>query len=417
MIKDPHRTGLSRRALLFAGASVAAAGTLGACSTAKPSVPSGSGASTPQSTTSAALTFTPPPQATNVDPLTDVSVTVSGGTLATVTLTNDDDKSFAGIMTPDRLTWKPGEPLGYSKTYTVTATGRDPQGRETTTSSTFHTLEPRNQTMPSLTTTGGTAIIAGNTYGVGMVVVAHFDEPIRDRKAAQRTLTVRTNPPVPGEWMWVDDQNAHWRPEKYYRPGTRVDVAASVYGVALGDGLYGQDDVSTSFQIGPEHISIADDITKMVTVYNDGKLVRTMPTSMGMGGSEVVNGQTFTFWTQRGIYTVLDKSNPVIMDSSTYGLPINSRLGYRETIYYATRISNDGIYLHQLESTIWAQGNTDTSHGCLNLNPANAQWFYDFSQTGDVVEVRNTGGQPLTQSQNGDWSVPWSTWLAGSALR
>ena len=63
------------------------------------------------------------------------------------------------------------------------------------------------------------------------------------------------------------------------------------------------------------------------------------------------------------------------------------------TIRYATRISADGIYLHQLNETVWAQGNTDTSHGCLNLNGDNAQWFYNFSVPGDVVEVRNTGGR------------------------
>jgi lipoprotein-anchoring transpeptidase ErfK/SrfK len=137
---------------------------------------------------------------------------------------------------------------------------------------------------------------------------------------------------------------------------------------------------------------------------------------MGMGGSETVGGQTLTFWTQPGVYTVLDKANPVIMDSSTYGLPVNSRLGYKESINYATRISNDGIYLHELEDTVWAQGNTNVSHGCLNLSRANASWFYDFSVPGDVVEVRDTGGAPLQQWQNGDWSVPWSEWLAGSAL-
>jgi hypothetical protein len=67
------------------------------------------------------------------------------------------------------------------------------------------------------------------------------------------------------------------------------------------------------------------------------------------------------------------------MDSSTFGLPKNSRLGYRETINYATRISG-------------------------------------FSVPGDVVEVRNTGGPPLALDQNGDWTVPWDQWRKGSAL-
>jgi L,D-transpeptidase catalytic domain len=130
-------------------------------------------------------------------------------------------------------------------------------------------------------------------------------------------------------------------------------------------------------------------------VYENGVLVRTMPTSMGMGGTQTIGGRTLSFWTPPGIYTVMDKANPVIMDSSTFGLPINSQLGYRVTIPYATRISTDGIYLHQLNATVWAQGNTDTSHGCLNLNGDNATWFFNFSLPGDVVEVRNTGGASL----------------------
>jgi lipoprotein-anchoring transpeptidase ErfK/SrfK len=103
------------------------------------------------------------------------------------------------------------------------------------------------------------------------------------------------------------------------------------------------------------------------------------------------------------------------MDSATFGLPQNSRLGYRETINYATKISVDGIYLHELDTTVWAQGNTDTSHGCLNLNADNAKWFYDFSVAGDVVEIRNTGGPPLKLSQGGDWTVPWDQWRSGTA--
>jgi lipoprotein-anchoring transpeptidase ErfK/SrfK len=257
----------------------------------------------------------------------------------------------------------------------------------------------------------------GAKYGVGMVIVARFDEPITDKASAERRLKVTTNPPVFGAWNWIDDQTAHWRPEKYYAPGTQVTVNADIYGARLGDGLYGAEDEKVSFTIGDSHISIADDKTKQVSVFENGKLVRTMPTSMGMGGTETIGDTTLSFWTPRGIYTVMDKANPVIMDSSTFGLPVNSRLGYKETIPYATRISTDGIYLHQLNATVWAQGNTNTSHGCLNLNSENAKWFFDFAVPGDIVEVRNTGGEPLTLKHNGDWSVPWGQWIQGSALR
>ena len=125
-----------------------------------------------------------------------------------------------------------------------------------------------------------------------------------------------------------------------------------------------------TFTIGASHVSIADDATKQVSVYDGGALVRTMPTSMGRGGSEKVGNTTISFWTQPGVYTVMDKSNPVVMDSSTFGLPINSHLGYKESIPYAVRISTDGVYLHELDATVPEQGHTDTSHGCLNLNRA-----------------------------------------------
>ncbi|WP_253851696.1 Ig-like domain-containing protein [Mycobacterium sp. 1423905.2] len=365
----------------------------------------------------AQVSITPGPNAHDVQPVTPVEVKAQTGTLAEVKMVNDVGKSVDGVMTPDNTVWKPTVPLGYGRTYTLTVISRGPSGVDATQVSSFSTLRPSNQTKVSFTMTSEAALHEGGTYGVGTVVVAHFDEEIADRAAAERQLQVTTNPPVQGSWFWVDNQNAHWRPEHYYAPGTTVTAEAKIYGIGMGNGLFGQEDTRVSFRIGDAHVSIADDATKMVSVFNNGALVRTMPTSMGMGGTETVGGKTLSFWTPPGVYTVLDKGNPVIMDSSTFGLPKNSRLGYREVINYATRISIDGIYLHQLDSTVWAQGHTDTSHGCLNLNADNAKWFYDFSVPGDVVEVRNSGGPPLALAQNGDWTLSWDQWRKGSALQ
>ena len=149
-------------------------------------------------------------------------------------------------------------------------------------------MRPSNQTKVSLTTTSEAVLKEGGTYGVGTVVVAHFDEQIADRAAAERQLTVTTSPAVSGSWFWVDGQTAHWRPEHYYAPGTTVTVDAKIYGISLGNGLFGQEDSRVSFRIGNAHISIADDATKLVSVFDNGALVRTMPTSMGMGGTQTV---------------------------------------------------------------------------------------------------------------------------------
>ena len=363
------------------------------------------------------LSLSPPAGARDVVPTGAAWVAAHSGTLTDVRLVNEEGRTVAGAMTPDATAWRPAEPLGYGRTYTLTATGRGTDTTTATRTTRFSTVVPQTQTGVTLATTSGAELRDGATYGVGTVIVARFDSAIVDRGAAERRMQVTTNPPVEGSWSWINDQKAHWRPREYFPPSTAVRVAAGIYGAELGAGLYGEEDRTVGFTIGPSHVTVADDVTKQVSVYDNGVLVRTMPTSMGRGGTETVGGKTIAFWTQSGVYTVLDKANPVLMDSSTYGLPVDSASGYRISVPYATRISPDGIYLHEREATVWAQGNTNVSAGCLNLSAEDARWFYEFSQPGDVVEIRNTGGKPLEQWQNGDWSVPWRDWLQGSALR
>jgi lipoprotein-anchoring transpeptidase ErfK/SrfK len=357
-----------------------------------------------------------PAHATSYNPTAPVTVSATGGRLESVTLVNPEGKHVPGAISGGR--WQASEVLGYGRTYRVTAVAVNADGVKTVKKSSFTTLTPNNMTLPYFDTVYGSAIIDKGTYGVGMIPVVHFDEAIPDRAAAERTLQVTTTPHVDGSWYWADDQDVHWRPESFYTPGTTVAITAKVYGKDLGNGLYGQSDESISFKIGPKRVSIADASTHQVKVYFGDKLVRTMPTSMGRGGTVPgKNGQTIYLWTMPGTYTVINHENPAVMSSDSYGLPANSPLGYApEKVPWATKISTDGIYLHELDATVWAQGHENLSHGCLNLNYDNARWFYEHSTVGDVVKVVHSGGPEIQQWQGGDWSVPWSAWQAGSAL-
>ena len=362
--------------------------------------------------------ITLPSKVSNVSPATPVTVTVASGTIDDVSLVNPDGYHVKGAKTDDGTSWTTSEVLGYGKAYklTVHATGTD--GTDATKKATITTVTPANFTMPYINTTGGGSLNSGGTFGVGIIPVVHFDEPITDKAAAERHLEVVTSPQVDGAWNWLDAQNVQYRPKDYWKTGTKVTIRAKVYGVNLGDGLYGQSDVAVSFKIGRRLIAIADDTTHQVYVHVNGKTVRTMPTSMGEHlYVDGLNGQKVSLWTMQGTYTVIGHEDPAIMSSESFGLPANSPYGYApEKVYKATKISTDGIYLHSAPWSLNQQGNSDVSHGCLNLSPENATWFYEHSMLGDVVVVKNPGAPKIEIWQNGSWSVPWSTWKKGSAL-
>ncbi|OBA78529.1 hypothetical protein A9W99_22870 [Mycobacterium sp. 1164966.3] len=328
-----------------------------------------------------------------------VTVTVADGVLASVTMVNDNGRSVAGQVSPDGLRWSTTEQLGYNRHYTLNVKAHGLGGTASRQMS-FATSSPEHLTMPYVNPSDGEVV------GIGQPVAIRFDENIANRMAAQKAITITANPPVEGAFYWLNNREVRWRPEHYWKPGTTVDVAVNTYGVDLGDGMFGEDNVKTHFTIGDEVIATADDNTKMVTVRINGEVVKTMPTSMGKNSTPTANG----------IYIVGGRFKHIIMDSSTYGVPVNSPNGYRTDVDWATQISYSGIFVHSAPWSVGAQGNTNTSHGCLNVSPSNAVWFYEHVKRGDIVEVVNTVGGTLPGTDGlGDWNIPWSQWKAGNA--
>jgi lipoprotein-anchoring transpeptidase ErfK/SrfK len=328
-----------------------------------------------------------------------VTVTAGDGVLGAVSMTNEDGTPVAGQLTPDGLTWATSEPLGYNKQYTLTAEALG-LGGATSRQMTFETHSPENLTMPYVVPSEGEVV------GIGQPVAIRFDENIPNRLAAERAITVKTNPPVEGAFYWLNNREVRWRPAAYWKPGTTVDVAVNTYGVDLGDGLFGQENVTTHFTIGDAVITRVDDNTKTLTVTRNGEVIKTMPVSMGKDRTP----------TNNGAYIVGDKFSHLVMDSSTYGVPVNSPDGYRTEVDWATQISYSGIYVHAAPWSVGSQGESNVSHGCINVSTSNGQWFFDNSKRGDVVEIANTVGSVLPGTDGlGDWNIPWPQWKAGNA--
>ncbi len=328
-----------------------------------------------------------------------VTVTAEDGVLGAVSMVRPDGEPVEGKLSPDGLTWSTTEPLGYNKQYTLTAEALGLSGTARQ-HMTFKTHSPDNLTSAYLLPNDGEVV------GVGQPVAIRFDENIPNRLAAQRAIKITTNPPVEGAFYWLNNRELRWRPENYWKPGTQVDVAVNIYGVDMGNGLFGQEDAKTHISIGDEVIATADDNTKTVTVRRNGEVVREMPTSMGKNSTP----------TNNGVYIVGDRFTHIIMDSSTYGVPVNSPNGYRTDVDWATQISYSGIFVHSAPWSVGAQGNTNTSHGCLNVSPSNAIWFYNNTKRGDIVEIVNTVGGTLPGTEGlGDWNIPWEQWKAGNA--
>jgi lipoprotein-anchoring transpeptidase ErfK/SrfK len=345
----------------------------------------------------ATLAVVPAADAAAVAPGDPVKVTATGGTIASVSVAGSGG-AVKGTLNADKTVWTSTDKLGFGARYTVSAVAANADGQKTTETSAFTTARAAKTIFPAVSP------LAGTTVGVGMPVRVYFDNPVTDRKAALARMKVTTSVPTVGAWRWFSATEVHWRPKTYWKAGTKVALDTDLRGVSLGPGTYGSvnADRHIAFTIGASHVSIADARTHRMKVWINGKLTKNFPASLG----KEVSGR----YTHNGVHVVTDKKASMTMDSTTFGLALDAG-GYRVPVKFATRISNGGEFVHSAPWSVAQQGSENVSHGCVNLSPANAQWFYGISQPGDVVQVTGTP-VPLTGKDTDipDWTIPWSQW-------
>ncbi|RSM80445.1 hypothetical protein DMH04_29920 [Kibdelosporangium aridum] len=345
-----------------------------------------------------AMSITPADKAADIAPGDPISVTAADGKLTQVNVTNQDGKAVSGALTPDGMKWESTEPLGYSKTYTITAAGTGTDGKPANMTSSFTTVKPGRQI--------GLSMIPqdGQTVGVGQPLAFYFSSNVADKAAAEKALKITAEPATEGAFHWFRDNEVHWRPKEYWKSGTKITVNAAIYGKSLGPGVFGKEDRKAAITIGNKVVAVADGATKQMTVSVNDEVVKTIPISMGKPKHETPNG----------VYTVMTEQQNYTMDSGTYGVPADSPGGYRTKVAVASRLSNSGIFYHSAPWSLKQQGNSNVSHGCINMSTENARWMQEIGSKGDIFEVRNSGGKAL-QAWDGlsDWQLPWEEYQKG----
>ncbi|GAA2805408.1 L,D-transpeptidase [Streptomyces showdoensis] len=352
------------------------------------------------------IAFNPPAEGKKADPEKPLEITVKGddGRINDVTALDESGHHLAGELTADGRRWRSTAALAAGARYTVQVATEDEDGAPGARTFTFETAPAKR----ALTAAFGPE---AGTYGVGQPITAELSLPVKDKAAraiVERALKVRSTPSVEGSWYWVDDKKLHFRPKEYWPTGAVVTVTGNLAGLKVGDKLYGGDSKPLKLTIGDRIEAVADADSHYMTVRRNGEVINTIPVTTGKPG----------FSTRNGIKVVLGKEYYVRMRGTSIGISEGSSDSYDLPVYYATRVTWSGEYVHAAPWSVGSQGVENVSHGCVGMSTGNAAWFYENVRPGDIVRVVNSEGEMMDTFGNGfgDWNLDWDKWRKGSAL-
>ncbi len=385
-------------AVLVAGGSFGAYSLIGSSSSGHGGgdATNAASAGTTPTTQGIAITVQPPDGATGVAPGTAITVAALMGQLSSVTVTGSDGSTIAGAVSADGTSWQSTGTVALKTNYTVTADGSLPDGSRANEQVThFESLVPAATLGYSISPSSGT------TVGVGEPVSVRFNHPVpvADQSAILALMHVTESMPVASGWYWFGNEELHLRPQVYWPTGEQVSVTANLNQYDAGNGMWATSNASTSFTVGPAHISTANITTDVMTVTSNGMVVATYPISAGRS----------IYPTMNGIHIDLYRQQEVHMVSSTVGIPVNSPNGYDENVFWTVNISDGGEFVHAAPWSMASQGHANVSHGCINISTANAMSFFNFSRIGDVIAVTGSPRPPsLSDHGTMDWNEPWA---------
>ncbi|MFC7382893.1 L,D-transpeptidase [Sphaerisporangium rhizosphaerae] len=342
-----------------------------------------------------------------VAPELPVMVGAVNGALRSVTVRGKAGNTLvAGVLSADHTQWRSKRGTAPGETYQVTVVAVGPSGATKQVTSEFSTQKATqtfavDKILPNKD-------ITGLTVGVGMPIMLTFTHGITDRVSVERNLMVQSSKPVEGAWHWFDDKSVSFRPKKWWPAHTKVKLVAQLAGVRGAPGMYGAQDYVREFEVGRAQISHADTVSHQMTVKRDGEVIRTVPLSAGDGGQ-------WNHYTTNGVHLAMSREDVTTMTSPDAGP--GSAGYYSLTVYDTVRISDTGEYVHGAPWSVGSQGNSNVSHGCINVSPSNAKWFKEVTLIGDPIIVSGTPRQLDPGNGWGHWQESWPQWLRWSGLR
>ncbi|MFF9090296.1 Ig-like domain-containing protein [Streptomyces sp. NPDC014991] len=348
----------------------------------------------------AAVSIAPRSGATGVDTSGALKVAVAKGRLTRVTVKDAKGGEIAGAITAGGASWTPSTHLAAATKYTVHAVAKDSEGREAAEDATFTTLTPKNTFVGDFTPEDG------STVGVGMPFSIRFTRGITRADAVEKAIRIRTEPAVDVEGHWFGNDRLDFRPEAYWKSGTKVTVDLDLDGVEGRDGVYGKQHKTVKFTIGRNQVSVVDAKKHTMRVTQDGRTVRTLPVTTGKAGYETWNGRM----------VMSEKLSVTRMNGETVGYGGEYDI---KDVPHAIRLTTSGTFIH---GNYWgggAFGHYNASHGCVGLRDVRggydgsvpAAWFFNHSIVGDVVVVKNSHDRTVDPANglNG-WNMSWADW-------
>ncbi|MFF8544132.1 Ig-like domain-containing protein [Streptomyces werraensis] len=350
----------------------------------------------------ARVTIVPRDGAKSVETSGELKVTAAEGKLTEVVVKNAKGKAVEGAISGDGATWTPSTHLAADTAYTVHAVAKDAEGRTTAQDSRFTTLTPKETFVGHFTPEDG------STVGVGMPFSLNFTRGITNPDDVEKAVRITTEPAVEVEGHWFGNDRLDFRPQTYWKAGTKVTVDLNLDGVEGRDGVYGEQSKRVSFTIGRSQISVVDAKKHTMKVIRDGKVIKKIKVTTGAPGYETWNGKM----------VISEKLTVTRMNGETVGYGGEYDI---KDVPHAMRLSTSGTFIH---GNYWggdAFGNRNASHGCVGLRDvkggwdkkAPAAWFFDNSLIGDVVEVKNSDDAVIAPDNglNG-WNMSWEKWKA-----